>query len=114
MGGDSYLLIRISGYLCFRNLGSALHTHPPPSSDTSSLYQERWWDTWVAQSVKHLPSAQVMISGSWDGALGQAPCSVGSLLLPPPLPPACELSLSLSNKIIRSFYFKGEVAPFLL
>ena len=24
---------------------------------------------WVAQSVKYLPSAQVMISGSWDQAL---------------------------------------------
>ena len=24
------------------------------------------WGTWVAQSVKHLPSAQVMIPASWD------------------------------------------------
>ena len=37
--------------------------------------------------VEHLPLAQVMIPGSWDQALSQAPCSVGSLLLPLPLPP---------------------------
>ena len=37
---------------------------------------------WVAQLVKHLPSAQVMIPRSWNQALGRAPCSVGSLLLP--------------------------------
>ena len=62
-------------------------------------------DTWVAQSVKHLPSAQVMISGSWDGALHQAPCSVGSLILLLPLqlplfmlPFSLSLSLSLSLK----------------
>ena len=59
------------------------------------------WDTWVAQSVKHLPLAQVMITGSWDQApCHRAPCSVGSLLLPLPLPPlpllVCSLTLSLS------------------
>ena len=32
---------------------------------------------WVAQSVKRLPSTQVMILGSWDQALHHAPCSVG-------------------------------------
>ena len=41
--------------------------------------------TWVAQLVKHLPLAMVMIPGSWVGAPHQAPCSAGSLLLPPPL-----------------------------
>ena len=30
---------------------------------------------WVAQSAKGLPLAQVMIPGSWDGALHLAPCS---------------------------------------
>ena len=40
----------------------------------------------VAQSVKCLPSAQVMISESWGRALRWAPCSAGSLLLPLPLP----------------------------
>ncbi|VCW77697.1 unnamed protein product, partial [Gulo gulo] len=33
--------------------------------------------TWVAQSVKRLPPAQVMTPGSWDRALHWAPCSVG-------------------------------------
>ena len=50
--------------------------------------------TWVAHSMKHLPSVQVMISGSQDPA--QAPCSAGGLLLPVPLPatpPACSPSL---------------------
>ena len=39
---------------------------------------------WVVQSVKHLPLAQVMIPRSWDRVPHQAPCSVESLLLPPP------------------------------
>ena len=55
--------------------------------------------TWVAQSVKYLPSAQVMISGSWDPAPHWAPCSVGSLLLPLSfLLLILFLFLSLSNK----------------
>ena len=33
-------------------------------------------DAWVAQWVKHLPSAQVMISGSPDGAPSQVPYSL--------------------------------------
>ena len=54
-------------------------------------------DPWVAQSVKYLLLAQVMISGSWDLALSQAPCSVGTLLVSPPqtLP---FFSLSLSKR----------------
>ena len=36
----------------------------------------------MAQLVKHLPEAQVIIPGSWDPAPPQAPCSTGSLLLP--------------------------------
>ena len=58
---------------------------------------------WLRQ-VKHLPLAQVMIMGSWDGALW-APCSGGSLLLPLALPLSLPLpllllclSFSLSNK----------------
>ena len=53
--------------------------------------------TWVAQWIKHLPLAQVMISGSW----GQTPAS-GSLLglfLPQPLPLAG--ALSQINKLIN-------------
>ena len=61
------------------------------------------WDTWVAQLVKRLPSAQVMIPASWDRVPHRAPCSAGSLLLPLPLPAilsACarSLPLSLSDK----------------
>ena len=50
----------------------------------------------VAQLVKRLSLAQVMIPESWDRALHPAPCLVESLLLPLPLPaapPACALSL---------------------
>ena len=46
------------------------------------IFNNQQRGTWVAQSVKHLPLAQVMISGSWDGAPCQGPCSVGSLFLP--------------------------------
>ena len=53
----------------------------------------------MAQMVKHLPLAQVIIPGSWDRALRQALWSVGNLLLPLPTPPPTStLSLSLSNK----------------
>lgn len=58
--------------------------------------------TWVTQSIRHLPSAQFMISGSWDRAPCRAPCleAVGSLLLLLPLllPSTLAVSLSLSNK----------------
>ena len=56
--------------------------------------------TWVAQLVKLLPSAEVMISGSWDQAPGWAPCSAGSLCLPLPLlvHPTSSCDISLSNK----------------
>ena len=52
-----------------------------------------YWGTWVAQFVKCLPLAQVMIWGSWDQAV--------SLFLPfplPLLPPPYTCALSLSNK----------------
>ena len=54
----------------------------------------------VAQWVKRLPSAQVMISGSWDRAPCQAPCSAGESASPFPLVHALSLSLSF-------FFFKG-------
>ena len=52
------------------------------------------WGAWVAQSIKHLPSAQVMISGSWDRALHWAPCSAESASPSAP-PTTCECPLSL-------------------
>ena len=59
----------------------------------------------MAQSVKCLPWAQVMILGCWDGAPSQASCSAGNLL-PLPLPLLvfmCSLflSLSLSHKSLK-------------
>ena len=49
---------------------------------------------WVAQSVKLLLSAQVMILKSRDAAPRQAPCSARCLLLP--LPSCSWLSLAIS------------------
>ena len=36
----------------------------------------------MAQMIKHLPLAQVMVLGSWNRALRWAPCLAGRLLLP--------------------------------
>ena len=71
-------------------------------------------DTWVAQSVKHLPSAQVMISESWDRAPHGAPYPAGvcfslSLCLPPPH--LCSLSL-LTHGIILKLMFLGKTGSF--
>ena len=50
----------------------------------------------MAQVVKQLPSAQVMVPGAWNPAPHLALCLVGSLLLFLSLPsPSCSLSLSL-------------------
>jgi len=64
-------------------------TEPPkgPAIDSSGTFKNRGKKGYLGGSVvKHLPSAQVMIPGSWDGAPRRAPCSAGSLLLPLPLP----------------------------
>ena len=68
---------------------------------------------WVAQSIRHLLSAQVMITGSWDQVQSQAPCSGKSLLLPLPLclcadAHLCTLSLSCLNKINQSIKWHWE------
>jgi len=59
-----------------------------------------YWGTWVAQLVKHLPSIQAMIQGSWGspmsgtGALSREPASPS----PSVLPPACALLLCQIKK----------------
>ena len=61
---------------------------------------------WGAQSVKRLPLVHVMISGSWDGALCQASCSAGSLLLFLPLttPPLPKLMFTLYPPPKKNLY----------
>ena len=83
----------------------SLPLHPCPCHHTLSqvnkciLKKKSYRGTWVAQSVKRLPTTQIMIPGSWDRALHWAPCSAGSLLLPLPLSlPPLTCALSLSNK----------------
>ena len=74
------------------------------------------WGTWVAQSVEHLTSAQIMIS--WSGSLSPA---WGSVLtaqsLEPALdsvspslfaPPLLMLCLSLSQKYIKTLKKKKK------
>ena len=57
----------------------------------------------VAQWFRPLPSAQVMISGSWDGAPHQALCSAGSLLTPLSLP-------AYMASVCHLYVFFGEVS----
>ena len=49
-------------------------------------------DAWVAQSIKHLPLAQIMIPGSWDGV----PHQDSLLSVEPAAPPDC--ACTLANK----------------
>ena len=62
--------------------------------------------TWVAQPLKCLPSAQVVISESWNGVPPQAPRSAGSLLLPLLCPSPCLHSFTLS---LKESLFKNEI-----
>ena len=74
---------------------------PAKISDSLTELNGKTRDAWVAQSVKCLPLAQIMILGSWDQALNPASCSVENLLLPLLLLlPLFVLarSLSLANK----------------
>ena len=59
----------------------------------------------MAQLVKCLPSAQIMISRSWNGALCWALCSAGSLLLSLPLPLPLLLVLSLMHSLSQMSKF---------
>ena len=57
------------------------------------------WGAWVAQLVRHLPSTQVIIPGSWDpedSLLSRGVCFSLSLCLSP-----CSCSLSQINKNIQ-------------
>ena len=54
--------IQVSSYLWE---GWGVHRGFSGTSSFISL-KKNTWGTWVAQSVKRLPVAQVMISGSWD------------------------------------------------
>jgi len=60
-----------------------------------SLKKRSPWGTWVAQWVKCLPSAQVMIPGSWDQVLSWAPCSAGVCFSLCRFPLSCSLTFSL-------------------
>jgi len=65
----------------------------------------------VAQLVKRLPLAQVMILESLDRVPHPAPCSAGCLLLPLTLPPlmlSLSFSLSQINKIFKKKKKKEE------
>jgi len=62
-----------------------LWANSEPVMDTEPKKMTHNGGAWVVQSVRHLPSAQVMISGSWDRAPCRAPCSARSLLLSLPL-----------------------------
>ena len=53
---------------------------------------------WVAQSVKHLPSAQVVIPGSWDRALLSGSLLKWGACLPFSLCLRLCLCVSLMNK----------------
>ena len=95
--GTTFHLIQQTWYHTFCALFPLYYKPIPiPSLIVSSIR-----GAWVAQSVTHLPLAQVMILWSWDralhGASHLAPCSAGSMLLPLPMPAAlssCALSVS--------------------
>ena len=63
----------------------------------------------MAQSVKHLPLAQVVISGSWNQVPHWALCSAGSLLLPLPLSLPLIMLLSLSLSLINTKSLKRKI-----
>jgi len=73
------------------------------TTDKNGLFR----GAWVAQLVKQLPSARVMIPESWDRVPHRAPSSAGSLLLPLTLSPLMLfLSRLLSSKKIKYFFKK--------
>ena len=66
-----------------------------PGKPPILLLLKESWGTWVAQSVKRLPSAWVVIPGSWV----RAPATWGSLLSEESASPSASvLSLALALK----------------
>ena len=61
------------------------------------LFLNKPWlrGTWVVQLVKHLPSAQIMILGSWDRALRLGSVLSGTFAAPSVCCSLCLCSLSL-------------------
>ena len=66
--------------------------------------------TWVAQSMKLLPSAQVKIPESWNWAPKPGSLFSGAPASPSPsaAPPACALSLCQVNKFFLFFFKERE------
>ena len=83
-----------------------------PCPTSRKLLFRGTWGGGGAPSMKHLPSAQIMIPGSWDRVPNWAPCSAGSLLHPlsaAPPPPACAFSFCHLNKILKIRKKKGKL-----
>ena len=80
------LLLLPSQLTVLKHLLSAKHFVDAVPTTVLQVRRKLGRGAWVAQAVKRLPSAQVMIPGSWDRAPHGAPCLAGSLLLPLPLP----------------------------
>ena len=70
-------------------------------SDVKLKIKLHFQGTWVAQSVKLLPS------GSWDQAPHWTPCSAGSPLLSLPLTLLLECALSSLSQINTLIFFKN-------
>lgn len=76
-------------------------------SDKNWLIYKKHTGTWVAQSFKHLPLAQVMILGSWDGtpALGSLLSREFASPSPSALAPcSCSLCLYQINFNLKKVY----------
>ena len=64
----------------------------------------------MAQFIGHLPLAKVVVLGSWDHAWCQAPCLLGSVLFPFPVPlslPSCALSSSQIKSLKKGGMIKS-------
>ena len=99
VGAQSWEILRLMGL-------SSLLRYPSGIGFLDLKGQEQGVPGWLSWSSKCLQPR------SWSRILGLrpcwAPCSAGSLLVPFPLPCSCSLSqsLPLSNKYIKSFFFK--------